>query len=269
MPQKPLAYMLISLLALLSLTMLPGCQQKKDPNTIKVGIIDGPETTLWEMAQKNAKDRYGLNIKLIKFSDYTMPNEALENGDIDANAFQHQPFLDAQINDRHYNIMAVANTFIFPMAMYSHKITKLTQLQQGDQIAIPNDPSNEARALLLLQAGGLIQLRKGANTHATTTDISDNPKQLRISELDAAQLPRVLPDVTAAVITDDYAQPAGLLPKNALLVEDKDSPYMNIIAIRPKDKTSPNIKHLVASFQTDAIKEKAEALSHGSAIAGW
>lgn len=269
MPQKPLAYILISLLALLSFTMLPGCQQKKDPNTIKVGIIDGPETVLWEMAQTNAKQRYGLNIKLVKFSDYTMPNEALANGDIDANAFQHQPFLDAQIQDRGYKLTAIARTFIFPMAMYSHKITRLDQIQNGGHIAIPNDPSNEARALLLLQTGGLIQLRQGADTHATIADITNNPKQLRITEIDAAQLPRVLPDVTAALITDDFAQPAGLVSQHSPLVENNDSPYMNVIVIRPEDKNSVNINHLVTSFQTDAIKTKAKALSHGSAVAGW
>lgn len=269
MSHKIVRYLWIATLGLLSLSLLPGCEHKKDPNTIKVGIIDGPETALWEMAQSHAKQHYGLNIKLVKFSDYTVPNEALSNGDIDANAFQHQPFLDAQIKDRGYKLMAMAPTFIFPMAMYSNKITKLDQIKQGDHIAIPNDPSNEARALLLLQSGHLIELRKGAGTHATVADIAHNPKQLRITEIDAAQLPRVLPDVTASIITDDYAQPAKLQPRNALLVESKDSPYMNIIAIRPADKNKANIKHLVASFQTDAIKAKASELSHGYAVAGW
>lgn len=269
MLKKGCRCLLIGLLFVLSLHALVACQDKDAANTIRLGIIDGPETVLWEMAQHEAKQRFGLAIKLVKFSDYTMPNEALAHGDLDANAFQHRPFLAAQSKDRGYQLIAAADTFIFPMAMYSKSLSKLDQIRNGDRIAVPNDPSNEARALLLLQAGGLIQLRDGAGIHATTADVVANPKQLRIIEIDAAQLPRVLPDVAAAVLTDDYAQPAGLLPQHALLLEHQDSPYMNIIAVRVGDQDRSGIQQLIAAFQSDVVKTKALALSHQTAVVGW
>lgn len=257
------------LLLTLSTLGISACHQKEAANVIKVGIIDGPSTVLWEQAQKTALKKYGLHIQLVKFSDYTLPNEALDNGDIDANAFQHVPFLKAQIKARGYKLIAAANTFIYPIALYSHKITQLSQLKADDTVAIPNDPSNEARALLLLQQGGLIKLRQGADINATPTDIASNPKKLKFQEIDAAQLPRVLSDVTAAVINNDYAGPAGLNPKKSLLIESSKSPYMNVIVVRPQDKNSKKIKELIASFQTAHVKALGKKISKGNAIAGW
>lgn len=269
---RPIRYLsLLGLIIVLTVNLV-GCHKSEDPHAITVGIIDGPETALWEIAQRHAQQE-GLHIKLVMFSDYMMPNAALNNGDIDANAFQHQPFLEAQIHSRGYALQSVAKTFIFPMGMYSQKIQALKDLPKGAIIAIPNDPSNEARALQLLQQGGLIALRQGANTDATPMDITHNTKHLRFQEMDAALLPRVLPDVTAAVITDDFAQPAGLNPHNALLTEGPDSPYMNIIVVRKQSLKDPimkkKIEAMVKAFQTPAVIAKAKALSHGTAIAGW
>ena len=245
--------------ALLGMT---ACGQKQEAdNVVTVGIIDGPDAALWTAAQQVAQQRFGLTIKLVTFSDYNMPNEALSDGDIDANAFQHAPFLDAQIQASHYNLIPIAKTFVYPIAMYSKKITSIKQLKAGDQIAIPNDPSNESRALLLLQQGGLITLKAGAGVNATVQSIATNPMNLKITEIDAAQLPRVLQDVTAAVINNDFAQPAGLLAsKDGILVENANSPYMNVIVIRPDEKDLLKIKELVESYQSPEVKAAAYKL---------
>ena len=233
---------------------LAACKHHEANNIVKVGIIDGPDTAEWEAAQKVALKNYGLHIKLVKFSNYTMPNEALNDDSIDANAFQHVPFLDAQIKARGYKLVTIAKTFLNPIALYSKKVTSLAQLKKGDKIGIPNDPSNEARALLLLQQGKLITLKKGAGLTATPVDIAKNPKQLKMVELPAAQLPRALKDLTAAVVNDDYAEPASLNPKKSLLVESSDSPYMNVIVVRSQDKNKKKIQELIKSFQSPEVK---------------
>lgn len=262
-------YIVLLTCLLCTLSMLTACKQKEAANVVKVGIIDGPDTVLWQAAQKTALEKYGLHIKLVKFSDYVMPNEALNNGDIDANAFQHVPFLNAQIKSRGYKLIPVAKTFVYPIAMYSAKLKSLKQLKTGSIIAIPNDPSNESRALLLLQQGHLIKLRKGAGVNATPVDVVSNPKKLVFQEINAAQLPRVLADVTAAIITNDYAVPANLNPKTALLVENANSPYMNVIVVRPADKNSKKIKEIIAAFQTPTVKALSIRISKGNAVAGW
>lgn len=249
--------------------MLMGCQHKEAGNVVSVAIIDGPATATWEAAKKTALEKFGLIIKLVKFSDYTLPNEAVNSGEVDANAFQHVPFLDSQIKARGYQLIPVANTFLYPIALYSHKIQRLSQLKSGDKIAIPNDPSNEGRALLLLQQARIIQLRKGSTLTATPLDIVNNPKKLQFIALDAAQLPRALHDVVAAVINNDYAEPAGLTRKDSLYREDRNSPYMNVIVTRPTLKNTKKIRELIESFQTEAVKQIAKKLSHGNAIAGW
>ena len=195
---------LIFVLCALSLT---ACQPE-DKNTLKVGTISGPETQLMDVAKQVAEEKYGLHIKLIEFTDYVEPNTALNDGSIDANVFQHQPYLDQQIKDRHYKLVAIGKTFVYPMGIYSVKIKHLKELPQGAVIAIPNDPSNEGRALILLQKAGVIQLNKAAGLYATPTQISKNPKQLVFKELDAAQLARSLPDVSLAVINTNFAIPA-------------------------------------------------------------
>ena len=250
---------------------LSGCQTKEKKDVVTVGIIDGPDTAEWDAAKKVALKKYNLNIKLVMFSDYTLPNEALNNGEIDANAFQHVPYLDAQIKSRGYkNIVAVAKTFLYPMAMYSNKITKLSEIKAGDKIAVPNDPSNESRALLLLQKSGLITLKKGVGVNATVVDIvKRNPADLKIIELPGAQLPRSLSDVTAAIINNDFAQPAGLNPNKAIVVESADSPYMNVIAVRKQNQNDKKIQEMIRSFQTPEVKSLTYRISDGNAVAGW
>lgn len=249
---------------------LTACQQKRGPNTVAVGTIAGPETQLMQVAQQVAKKRYGLNVKIITFTDYNTPNAALVDGSLDANAFQHIPYLKSQIKAHGYKIVSVGKTFLYPMAIYSKKIKKLSQLKRGAKVGIPNDPSNEARALLLLQSAKLLRLRKGADINATPLDIVKNPKKLQFIALDAAELPRALSSLGIAVINTNYAIPAGLSPsKDALFEESTDSPYTNIIAARPDDANSKKIKELVAAFQSQPVVNEAKKLFGDGAIAGF
>lgn len=260
----------VLLIAIIPLVLaLASCNHHPSTKVIKLGTMEGPEAAEWETAKKIALKRYGLHIKLIKFSSYNLPNEALNSGDLDANAFQHLPFLEAEIKARGYKLIPITKTFLSPTALYSKKITQLSQLKKGDKIGVPNDPSNEARALLLLQKGNLIKLRKGTGVTATPVDIISNPKQLKIVELPADQLPRSLQDLAAAVITNNFATAAGLKLSDGLLIEDIDSPYMNVIVIRPQDKDKKEIKQLVKAFQTPEVIAVAKKVSNGAVVAGW
>lgn len=187
--------------------------------------------------------RDGFVLRLVEFTDFIQPNAALASGDLDSNSYQHRPFLEQQIRDRGYKLAAVARTLVFPLGIYAPKYKALSDLPQGGRVAIPNDPSNGGRALLLLAKAGLIRLAPGADFRATVADIAENPKRLRIVELEAAQMPRALGDVDAAVVITDYALIAGLDPaKDALLREDADSPYANILVVREADRDTPWVK---------------------------
>lgn len=252
---------------------LAGCgQDEKNPDHIKVGVIVGAEQQVAEVAQKVAKEKYGLNVELITFNDYVLPNEALSKGDIDANAFQHKPYLDQQIEDRGYKLVAVGNTFVYPIAGYSRKIKSLDELQNGSQIAVPNDPTNLGRSLLLLQKVGLIKLKENTGLLPTVLDISGNPKKLKIVELEAPQLPRSLDDaqIALAVINTTYASQIGLTPaKNGIFVEDKDSPYVNLIVTREENQNDENVKKFVQAYQSDEVYQAADKVFNGGAVKGW
>jgi len=257
------------LLALLTLTLF-GCSHHKIPaNVVRVGTIAGPETQLMEVAKKVALQKFGLHVKIVTFTDYSTPNQALEDNDLDANAFQHYPYLLSQIKTHGYSFASVGDTFLYPMGLYSQSIKKLSDLAVGAKIAIPNDPSNEARALLLLQKAGLITLKPKATIDATIQDVESNPKRFKLVSLDAAQLPRVLEDVSVAAINTNYAVPAGLEPSHALFEEQTDSPYMNIIAARAADKNELKIKELVDAYQSAPVLAEAKKLFGDSAIAGF
>ncbi len=260
---KKLLFILCGLLALIACS-------PEDKTTLKVGTISGPETELMETAKQVAEKKYHLNIKIIEFTDFVQPNAALHDGSIDANMFQHQPYLDQQIKDRHYSLVAIGKTFVYPMGVYSSKIKNLQDLPLRGTIAIPNDPSNEGRALLLLQKAGIIQLKKSAGLYATPHDLQANPKQIRFKELDAAQLARSLPDVDAAVINTNYAVPAGLSPsKDAIFREGADSPYANIIVIRTDEKDDPRMKQLVDAFQSEEVVNAAKKIFNDQAVRAW
>lgn len=241
---------------------------KPSPNTLVVGAIAGPETELVETAKEVAKNKYNLDIKIVTFNDYNLPNEALQDGSLDANVYQHLPYLNAAIKTHGYKLEAIGRTFVYPVGIYSKKYTSLKQLPEGAVIAIPNDPSNEMRALQLLEKANLITLKSTDNTGLN--DIATNPLKLQFKEMDAAQLPRVLPDVDAAVINTTFALPAGLNPsRDSLLSEDKDSPYANIIVIRSDSPKKAKLELFVKAFNSEEVKEKAKNIFGDAAIPAW
>ena len=230
-------YALHTAAALLSALLISGCGKDAQDNHIKVGAIAGTEAQVVEVAKQVAKEKFGLEVEIVSFSDYVTPNVALNDGSIDVNAFQHKPYLDSQIKDRGYKLAAVGNTFVYPIAGYSKKIKTIAELKEGAQIAVPNDPTNLGRSLLLLQKQGIIQLKADVGLNGTVLDIVGNPKQVKIVELEAAQLPRSLDDVDLAIINTTYASQIDLLPtRDGLFVEDKDSPYVNLVVAREDNK---------------------------------
>ena len=238
-----------------------------DTKQIKLGTMSGPDAQIWEVVQKVAK-KDGLDVKIIEFNDYAQPNPALDAGDLDANGFQHQPFLDSQIQARHYKIVNVGLTYVAPMGFYSKKIKSFAELKEGAKVGIQNDPSNGNRALLLLQKAGVIKLKAGAGTNgnnATPRDVVDNPKKIKLIELDSAQLPRSLDDLDVA--STDYAVKNNLSPtKDAIALEDRQGPYANLIAVREKDKNQPWVKTLVRAYQSEDVRKFIDTQFKGAIL---
>lgn len=259
-------------IALIFTLLLASCGKRKnnDPNLIKVGVATGPEYVIAEMAKKVAKEKYSLEVELVQFNDYIMPNTSLQQGDLDANVFQTKPYLDEQVSRRGYKFAIVGNTFIYPMAAYSKKINSLDKLEDGSTIVIPNDLANTNRALLLLQKVGLIKIKEGV-TAPRLTDIAENPKNVDILELEAPQLPRVLNDakVVLAIINNNFAGQAGLLLEDGIFAEDKDSPYVNLIVTREDNKDEEKVKKFVQAYQSDEVEKVAIEAFKGGAVKGW
>lgn len=243
-----------SIALLLCLCLLSGCGSKQK-NGLKVVATPVPHAQMLEFVKGDLKAQ-GIDLVIIVTDDYNVPNRALAEREVDANFFQHIPFMDAQIQQFHYAIESLAKIEIEPMGVYSKKIHSLSELKDNATIGIPNDPTNEARALLLLQSKGLIQLDRSDNLRATVLNIKKNPKHFKFVEADAAMLPRSLDDLDAAVINTNYALEAKLSPtQDALALEDKNSPYANIIAIRMGDEKRPDIQALKAAMTSEKMKE--------------
>jgi D-methionine transport system substrate-binding protein len=236
---------------------------KEQPGTtkvLKVGVTTGPHEQTFEVVRKVAERDYGLKIQLVPFTDYSRPNAALDAGDLDANSFQHRPFLAAQVRARGYRIVGFGRTWIGPIALYSRKVKRFQDLAEGARIAIPNDPANESRVLLLLQKAGAIRLKGGidpiAGINATPRDIVENPRKFQFVEIEAAQLPRTLEDTDASAVNADYANKAGLNPvRDGILVEDKEGPYACLIAVREQDQNQPWVQQLVKAYQTEEVRD--------------
>jgi D-methionine transport system substrate-binding protein len=262
---------LFTVAAVASTLILAGCGEEKTVNnTIKVGVIAGAESQVAEVAAKIAKEKYNLDVELVNFTDYVTPNAALEDGSIDVNAFQHKPYLDQQIKDRGYKLAIAGNTFVYPIAGYSKQVKNVSEIQDGARIAVPNDPTNLGRSLLLLQQQGLIKLSEASGLQATVRDIIDNPKHIEIVELEAAQLPRSLDDVTLAIINNTFASQIDLTPtKDGIFVEDKESPYVNLIVAREDNVTSENVANFVKAYQTEEVYNAASEIFKNSIVKGW
>ncbi|KYZ74822.1 metal ABC transporter substrate-binding protein [Anaerosporomusa subterranea] len=261
------------LLLTLAFLLLSGCSSNAtkpvEQTAIKVGVTAGPHAEIMEVVKKIA-EKDGLRIQIIEFSDYMTPNISLNQGEIDANSYQHQPWLDNQIKDRKYELVSIAKTAIFPMGIYSNKVKNINEVRSGTLVAIPNDPTNAGRALALLEKGGLITLKPGVGIKATLTDITSNPKGIKIKELDAAQIPRSLEDVDIAAINTNYAIVAGLVPtKDSLLIEDGNSPFANLLVVRMKDKDKPVFQKLIKAYQSEEVKQYIQEHFKGSAIPAW
>lgn len=238
-------------------------------DTLKIGVTAGPHAQILEQVKKVAA-RDGLKIQIVEFSDYVQPNAALAAGDLDVNIYQHQPYLDNANKDRGYKLVSIAPTIVFPMGLYSKKLKSLDQLASGARVAIPNDPTNGGRALLLLESNGVIKLKPGAGLKATPVDIAENPKKLKILELDAAQLPRALDEVAVAAVNTNYALPAGLVPtRDAIALESVKSPYTNVIAVRAADKDHPLFKKLVRAYHNDEVRQFIAKTFQNSVVAAF
>ncbi|MDO5289425.1 MAG: MetQ/NlpA family ABC transporter substrate-binding protein [Pseudomonadota bacterium] len=246
-----------------------GLALAQDKTRIKVGVTAGPHAQIMEQVkQVAAKD--GLDIQIVEFSDYVQPNAALAAGDLDANSYQHQPFLDAQVKDRGYKLVSVGLTVNFPIGLYSKKVKSLAELQPGARFGIPNDPTNGGRVLLLLQEQGLIKLKPNAGLKATPLDVVDNPKKLRFVELEAAQLPRSLNDLDASAVNTNFALSAGLDPaRDAIVRESAKSPYVNLIAVREQDKAAPWVAKLLKAYHSDAVRQFVKTEFKGSVLAAF
>ena len=242
--------------------------QAQDKQRLKVGISVGNAEQIFEVVKKVAA-RDGLQLDIVVFNDYQLPNAALAAGDLDANAFQHQPFLDNQNKARGFDIVPVGLTVTAPLGFYSRKIKSLDALPEGASVGIQNDPSNGNRALLLLQSAGLVTLKPEAvrNNTATPLDVTANPKKLKLIPLDAAQLPRSLDDLAIASINNDYAEKAGLsLARDAVIKESPQSPYANLIAVRRVDKDQAWAKRLVAADQSPEVKQFIATQFNGALV---
>ena len=237
--------------------------------TIKIGVTPGPHAQILE-AVKPIAAKSGLDIQIVEFTDYVIPNAALDAGDLQANSFQNQPYLDNQKADRGYKIESVALTVNFPLGVYSKKYKSWDAVPQGATLSIPNDPTNGGRVLLLLQDKGVLKLKQGVGFKPTVADIVDNPGKFKIVEVDAAQTARTLDDVDAAGINTNYATQAGLDPvKDAILREDPKGPYTNLIAVRAADKDKPWVKLLVQSYQTPEIRDFVLTKFKGAILPAW
>ena len=234
---------------------------------IKVGVSGGDGEIIWAKVKEVAQ-RQGLEVTVVVFNDYLLPNAALDAGDLDANAFQHRPFLENQVRTRGYKIVPIADTIVEPIGMYSVKYRSVVALPDGATIGIPNDPSNGGRALLLMQQQSLIQLKAGVGILPSVRDIATNVKRFKFRELDAAQLPRSLSDLDAAVINTNYALQAKLSPgKDAIAIESRvNNPYGNVIAVRERDKDKPVFKALVTAYHSDEVRQFILAKFEGAVL---
>nr|WP_313622891.1 MetQ/NlpA family lipoprotein [Achromobacter sp.] len=250
--------------------MFHGPAFSADPKPLKVGVRGGVDEQIWEVVTQVAK-KNGLAVEPVVITGTASPNEALNNGDLEANAFQHIPFLNDQIKQRGYKLVSVANTLISPIAFYSNKYKSLKELPDGAKVGIPNDPSNQTRALVILRDHGLITLKDGfdpATGTATLADVTSNPKKLNFVESASVVLARSLPDVDTAAIVNSFAYQAGLIAtRDGIAVEKKENnPYVNIIAVREKDKDAPWVPALVKAYHSEEVRQFILSKYEGSVI---
>lgn len=240
----------------------------KDDKVIKIGVTPKPHKEIVDAAVP-LLEKEGYKVEITEFNDYVQPNTAVEEGSLDVNFFQHTPYLNEQVQSRGLHLKSVAAIHLEPMGLYSKKITSLDELKDGSTIAVPNDPSNEARALKLLAANGLIKIKDGELV--TPADITENPKNLKFNELEAAAIPRAIDDVDAAIINGNYAIEAGFdVLKDGIIKEDKDSeaakPYANIVVVKEGNENLEKIQALIKALTSDEVRDFINKEYNGAVI---
>lgn len=251
-----------------------GHKKTEAKKTVTVGVVGqtNQDEKIWNQVKKTAKEKYGVTVKVKSFTDYNQPNKALQEGEIDLNSFQHKAFLNAWNKANKGTLVPIGNTVIAPSRLYSYKYKNINELPKNATIAVPNDASNESRALYVLKNAGLISFKKGTGKLATIADIEKNPKNLTIKELGAEQTARSLNDVDAAVVNNTYAIPAKLGDKQTIYTEplNKDSEqWINVIVANKKDKDNEAYKAVVKSYQTDAVKKLIHKAYGNSEVTAW
>ncbi|UFJ39425.1 MetQ/NlpA family ABC transporter substrate-binding protein [Brevibacillus humidisoli] len=243
--------------------------QSAEQQVIKVGVTGGPHEEILNKVKEVAKAE-GLEVEVVVFNDYVLPNQALDKGNIDLNSFQTIPFLEKFNQDHKTNIVVIGKTVTFPMGLYSTKYKSVEEIPEGGIVGIQNDPTNRARALLLYQSAGLITLKEGVGDQATPQDITDNPKNLEFKELEAPFLARSLNNLDAASINTNFAMEAGYNPtKDSIFAEGGDSPYVNVLAVNESEKENPTYKKLVEIYRSEEVKKFIEEHFAGAVLPSW
>ena len=254
---------------LLSVAALALSFSSNAAETLTIGATPVPHVEILEVVKPDLKSQ-GIDLKIVEFNDYVQPNTSVSDKLLDLNFFQHRPYLDSFIKDHGSDLVEVGGIHIEPIGFYSHKLKDLKDLKKGATIAIPNDPTNGGRALLLLQTAGLITLEDPKSISATPLDIKDNKLNLNIKELEAPQLPRSLDDVDGAIINTNYAIDAGLNPlKDALFIENADSPYVNVVVGNSQSVKKDSVKALLKALQSDKVKKFINDKYNGAVVAAF
>ncbi|MGO3752154.1 MAG: MetQ/NlpA family ABC transporter substrate-binding protein [Peptoniphilaceae bacterium] len=270
---KKLTVLLVVVLVTFSLAACKNNSELEEKSkVVKVGIMSS-DTDVWDYLKEKLKKEENIDIELVKFSDYNQPNDALANGDIDINSFQHRIFLENYNKEKKENLVAIGDTVIAPLGIYSEKVKDVNDIKANGEIVIPNDVTNQARAINLLKSAGLITIKSDVGDFPTTKDIDKNKKNLSITSVDASQTARALKDVEVSIINNNVAADAGLIPtKDAIFLEKVDEnsqPYVNIIVSREEDKDNEIYKKIVKAYQTDDVKKVIEETTNGSSIPAW
>ena len=240
-----------------------------EENEISVGVTAGPHEQIMEKVKEVAEDN-GVTVNLRVFTDYNAPNTALSEGELDANSYQHKPFLDNYNEGQGDTLVDVATTVNYPMGIYSNELDDPADVPDGSRVALPNDTTNGARALMLFEDAGLITLDESAGTSASVLDVVENPHNLDFFEVEAAQIPVQLDEVALAAINTNFATEAGLDPtEDSIYIEPEDSPWVNVIAVRDENKDDPVVQKLIDAYQSDEVKQFIEEQFKGSVIASW
>lgn len=268
----------VSVLALLAGLVAPATAFAEDKpfdgETVKVGVASDDEIEVWEFVAELA-EKEGITLEVELFNDYVQPNVAVASGDLDLNAFQHVAYLEEWNKENDEDLQPIGYTYVSPLGAYSEKVTSLDELAEGAVVAIPNDPTNGGRALLLLEQAGVLEVDDAAGVLPTVKDITKNDKKLEFKELDAAQVAVSLPDVDAAIINTNYALDHDLsIEDDAIFVDTEDlakvnEVYKNVVVTRKDDVENELYKHIVELYQTEEVAEKITEITDGANVAAW